>query len=124
MDTKIIEQLKQFILNKTYKKRYTLANLNLDLGLEKNLGFDGDDAAEFIYYYGEKFGVDTSNLNLKIYFTPEDSLTYLVYKLLPSLSPKTKELTIRDLVAGIKAGKLDEEVIESSKLYYLEDKDF
>lgn len=115
MDTNVIEQLKQFILDKTYKKRYTLANLDLDLGLEKNLGFDGDDAAEFIYYYGEKFGVDTNNFNFKLYFTPEDSLTYLLYKLFPRLNPKKKELTIGDLVAGIKAGKLDEGVINTSK---------
>lgn len=110
-----IGQLKQFILDRTYKKRYSLDNLDLTLGLEKDLGFDGDDAAELIYYYGERFDVNTSNLNFKIYFTPEESLTYLLYKLFPRLNPKKKELTIGDLVAGIKAGRLDEEVIAASK---------
>ncbi|NDV97545.1 DUF1493 family protein [Dysgonomonas sp. 521] len=110
-----IGQLKQFILDKTYKKRYSLDNLDLTLGLEKDLGFDGDDAAEFIFDYGEKFSVDTNNFNSELYFTPEDYFYYWAYKLLPCLNPKKKELTIGDLVAGIKAGRLDDEVIAASR---------
>lgn len=110
-----IEQLKHFILEKAYKEEFNLNNLTLTLGIEKDLNFYGDDAAELIYYYGEKFDVDTTNFNFKIYFTPENQLLYLLIKLFPCLNPKKKELTIGDLVAGIKAGRLDEEVIAASK---------
>ena len=46
-------ELKRFILDRTYKKKYTMDNLSPSLGIEKDLGFDGDDAAEFIYDYGD-----------------------------------------------------------------------
>jgi len=108
-------QLKQFALERIYNKKYNIDNLNNDLRLEKDLGFSGDDAAEFIYYYGEKFGVDTNNFNLELYFTPEDYFYYWAYLLLPWLNPKKKELTIGDLMTGIKEGKLDEEVINRSR---------
>jgi hypothetical protein len=114
MNTKI-EQLKKIVLEKVYKKEFNVDNLSFSLGIEKDLGYYGDDAAELIYYYEEKFGVDTSNFNFKLYFTPENLLIYLLRKILPCLNSKKKELTVGDLVAGIKAGRLDEEVINASK---------
>ena len=114
MDTRI-EQLKMFILERLCKKEFAAGYFSYNLGIEKDLSFYGDEAAEFIYYYGEKFNVDTNNFNFKIYFTPENLFIYLLRNILPCLNSKTKELTIGDLLAGIKAGRLDEEVIENSK---------
>lgn len=114
MDTKI-EQLKKFILEKAFMKESEINSLSLNMGIEKDLSFYGDEAADLICCYGEKFGVDISDFNFKIYFTPEEIIIYLLRKILPCLNPKKKELTIGDLVAGIKVGRLDEEVIESSK---------
>jgi hypothetical protein len=89
--------------------------ISLTLGIERDLSFYGDDDDEFIYYYGEKFDVDISNFNFRLYFTPENQMLYLLIKILPCLNPKKKELTICNLIEGIKAGRLDEEVINASK---------
>lgn len=109
-----IEDLKRFILDRLCKEEFDI-DFSFNVGIEKDLGFYGDEAAELIYYYGKKFEVDTSSFNFKIYFTPEEIIIYLLRKILPCLNPKKKELTIGDLVAGIKAGRLDEEVINASK---------
>ena len=111
-------ELKLFILDRTYKKKYTMDNLSPSLGIEKDLGFDGDDAAEFIYDYGEKFSVDISKFNHRLYFTPEDSLTYIIFKLFSKLSSKKKELTVGNLMDGINAGQLDEDVLSGDKQEY------
>lgn len=105
-------ELKQLLLDRTYKK-YSINNLAYKLGIEKDLGFDGDDAAELIFDYSEKFGVDISKFNYKLYFTPEDSLTYIIFKLFPKLNSKRKELTIGDLMAGIIIGELNDDVINA-----------
>jgi len=116
MDKKI-EEFNKFILEKAFMKESDIDFLPLNLGIEKDLSFYGDEAADLICSYGEKFGVDISNFNFKIYFTPEELIIYLLRKILPCLNPKKKELTIGDLVAGIKAGRLDEEVISASNKY-------
>lgn len=108
-----INRLKCFILKRAYKRGLNMENLSLDLGIEKDLGFYGDDAAELIYDYGIEFGVDTDNFNFEWYFSPEDLIIYLLRKILPSISSKKKELTIGDLIKGIEVGRLDEEVLSS-----------
>lgn len=113
MDAKI-DELKKYILEKVYRGELNIDNLSLDIGIEKDLACYGDDAAELIYCYGERFSVDISNFNFKLYFTSENLFIYLLRKILPCLSSK-KELTIGDLLAGIKAGRLDEKVINASK---------
>ncbi|WP_419033511.1 DUF1493 family protein [Dysgonomonas gadei] len=110
-----IEDLKRFILEKAFMKESDIDSLFLSMGIEKDLSFYGDEAVDLICSYGEKFGVDISDFSFKIYFTPEEIIIYLLRKILPCLNPKKKELTIGDLVAGIKAGRLDEEVINASK---------
>lgn len=103
--------LKKFLLDRTYKK-YEVDSLTYDVRLEKDLGFDGDDAAELIFYYSEKFNVNITEFDLQTYFTPEDSLTYIFFKIFPFINTKKDELTIGDLMAGIKSGVLNDDVIK------------
>lgn len=109
-----VEDLKRFILDRLCKEEFGI-DFSFNMGIEKDLSFYGDEAVDLICSYGEKFGVDISDFSFKIYFTPEEIIIYLLRKILPCLNPKKKELTIGDLVAGIKAGRLDEEVINASK---------
>lgn len=82
--------------------------------LEKDLGIYGDDAVEYILAFGKKFNVDVSRFMAADYFSSEGSF-------LPSITSiftgkerqKPKELAILHLVKAIKAGRLDEEVINS-----------
>lgn len=81
--------------------------------LEKDLGMSGDDAGEFLEGYAKYFGVDLSGFRVDWYFFPEGSD---LLGILPLLFPKTyvepfKELTIGALVKGVRAGRLDEEVV-------------
>lgn len=83
--------------------------------LEKDLGITGDDAAEFLLEYSQKFGVDVSNLNLRKYFTAEGDtiLPAIIRFFTRTKDPKESELTIGDLEKGILLKRLDEEVINS-----------
>lgn len=110
-----IEQLKKLILEKAFMKESDIDSLSLNLGIEMDLSFYGDEAVDLICCYGEEFDVDISNFSFKLYFTPENIFIYLLRNILPCLNSKKKELTVGDLVAGIKAGRLDEEVITASK---------
>lgn len=82
----------------------------LTTALKQDLDITGDDAVEFIIDYSSHFNVDVSGFKATDYFDGEgmDILQFFNKN-------KKKELTIGDLVAGIKAGRLDEEVINASK---------
>jgi alcohol dehydrogenase YqhD (iron-dependent ADH family) len=74
--------------------------------LEKDLGIYGDDAVEYIIAFGKAFNVDVSKFMAAYYFSGEGI----------SFSKKRqekKELSITHLIKAIKAGRLDEEVINS-----------
>jgi hypothetical protein len=75
----------------------------LELFLEKDLGIYGDDAAEFLEKYSQKFNVDISNFNFPTHFTSETPF-YIVRKYL--LGINKKDLTIKDLEEGVIKGKL------------------
>ena len=77
--------------------------------LEEDIGITGDEAAEFIIAYGKKFEVNVSNLPMSDYFKAEGS-DFLDFFGLKKKKIK-KFLTVGDLVKGIKAGILNEEVI-------------
>ncbi len=74
-----------------------------ELFLEKDLGIYGDDAAEFLEKYSQKFNVDISNFEFAIHFTAETPF-YIVRKYL--LGINKKDLRIKDLEEGVIKGKL------------------
>lgn len=88
--------------------------INEKTRIEEDLGITGDEACEFILNYGKTFNVDVSNFLVANYFKPEgyDFLSPILEAL--GLKKKTikKVLTIGDLLKGIKAKKLDEEVLD------------
>jgi hypothetical protein len=84
--------------------------------LEKDLGISGDDAAELLLEYGQKFNVDLTGLKLAKYFNPEcDSILPEIIRFFTNKNEdKEKEMRVGDLEKGIVAGRLDETIINSS----------
>ncbi|MFA6060321.1 MAG: DUF1493 family protein [Taibaiella sp.] len=74
-----------------------------EMYLEKDFGIYGDDAAEFIEKFSEKFNVDISDFEHSDYFTPETPF-YFFYKLFSKR--KRKDIRIKDLEIGVIKGKL------------------
>lgn len=84
--------------------------------LERDLNIYRDDAYELLIDYGKKFNVDVSNFMFADYFDGEgyDPFGWIIdlFKMKIEHIPN-KVLTIEHLIKGVKAGKLDEEVINS-----------
>lgn len=77
-----------------------------NLSLSNDLGIYGDDAAEFIVSFSEKFNVDISEFNFDRYFEGEgDAITKFVVKFFNGEKNK-KDLSINDLKSAIQSGKL------------------
>ena len=87
-----------------------------DTRLESDLGVYGDDAIEYVLAFGMKFNVDVTNFMFSDYFSPEGDfiLSAIIRIFTGKKNTKQKELTIRHLLKAIKAGRLDEVVINSS----------
>ncbi len=88
--------------------------------LEKDLRITGDEACDFIVEYGKHFNVNVSNFMADQYFQAEgheyDWLSPLLQTFrLKKEDPPIKPFTLGDLVKGIKAGKLDESVLNNSQ---------
>lgn len=74
--------------------------------IENELNIYGDDAVELILEYAKLFDVDVSKFMLSDYFADEGLDLFSIFR-----KKKKKILTIGDLIKGIKAGKLNEEVL-------------
>ena len=84
-------------------------SMNKETKIEKDLKITGDEAAEFLIKYGKKFKVNVSGFLMDEYFKGEG---YSILECLGLRKSKVKKnLTVGDLVKGIKAGVLNEEVI-------------
>jgi len=83
--------------------------------LEKDLGITGDDAVELLLDYGKTLNVDLSKFDIRKYFTPEgDTILPSIIRLFTGKKEaKSAELTVGDLVKGVLAKRLDEEIIAS-----------
>nr|WP_297169230.1 DUF1493 family protein [uncultured Dysgonomonas sp.] len=99
-------QLISFMIN----KYGDLGTLDKNTQLEEDLKITGDEAVEFLIEYGAYFNVDVSNFRAADYFHDEGSTFFSLFK-----RKDKKILIIGDLIAGIEAGRLDEEIIDAAK---------
>ncbi len=103
-DKRLLEEVVAFI-----KDKYGFEVIDENTRLEEDLGITGDEAWDFFVDYKKKFDVDISNFFLYDYFQSEgcDLLVFLGFK-----KPKVKKVFIvRDLINGIKTGRLAESTI-------------
>src|SRR4030088_3538212 len=88
-----------------------------DTRLYDDLGIYGDDATEMLVNYGKKFNVDVSKFRVADYFMGEGDNAWIdgLIRFFTGRRPSTglKVLKVKDLERGIKAGRLDETVIQS-----------
>ena len=78
--------------------------------LERDLGIYGDDAIDYIVAFGKAFNVDVSKFMTADYFSGEGVALLDIFA---KKRKEKKELTVGALIKAIKAGRLDEEVINS-----------
>jgi len=83
-----------------YKKPITR-----ETSIENDLGITGEEAAELLSSFAERFKVDISRFEFKEYFNDEPTVFTYTRKLLP--------FTIGHLERAMIAGRLDDEVINS-----------
>lgn len=81
-------------------------DISTESDLSKDVGLDGDDAAELMSKFGRQFNVDMSGFIFNKYFGPEAAFFFLNI-LLPSWWKSRRKLTpikIMDLVRAAEAG--------------------
>lgn len=112
MSSEIFESIKKFTVKQTGVSDDEVIE---DAELESDLGVSGDDAVDYIIAFGIEFKVDVSKFMAADYFSPEGDfiLPAIIRMFTGKKKRKTKELTIRQLEKAVKAGRLDEEVINS-----------
>ncbi len=83
--------------------------------LERDLGIYGDDAIEYLIAFGKAFNVDVSKFMAADYFSPEGDIILpgIIRAITGKKRQRRKELSIAHLIKAIKAGRLDEEIINS-----------
>jgi len=76
--------------------------------LQHDLGLDGNDAAQFLQKFADRFEVDMSSFEFAKYFGRE-SLgclpLWIVWIVIPPLRPKVKPVTLADLQRSARAKK-------------------
>ena len=87
-------------------KEYELPIMRETL-IEDDLGVSGDDADELVISFGKKYNIDISNFNFAKYFYNEPGIFNFQ-------SRQIKPFTVGHLEKAIIAGRLDEEVINST----------
>lgn len=111
-----IKKIREFIEKSDWD---SIDNINSETIIEKDLGFTGEDALEFINDYAKFFNVDCSKFEFTKYFYAESGVDLInpILNIFKSKAEKvnkpTNDLTIGHLAKGIIAGRLDEEVINS-----------
>jgi acyl carrier protein len=115
-EKKIFERLTQFVYSVRWKYKQILTR---ETRLHDDLKIDGDDAVDFFIAFEKEFNVDISNFKLREYFNGEgfdpigiSKLFRLIFgrKDSPVSGIKTS-INHGHLIKAIKAGKLDEEII-------------
>ncbi len=106
MSNEIFYKLKAFV---TKQAAIAEDEVTEDAQLEDDLGVTGDDAVDFIIAYGKVFNVDVSNFMAADYFGSEGGMRLPLF--LSSNKRTRKTLTVKHLVKGIAAGRLDKEII-------------
>ena len=86
------------------------ADITEDTCLERDLGIYGDDAVDYILAFGKAFKVDVSKFMAADYFSGEG---IPLFSLFSKEKQDKKELSVAHLIKAIKAGRLDEEIINS-----------
>ena len=86
--------------------------------IEKDLRITGDEAVEFFIAYSKRFNIDVSKFMFGDYFNGEgfDFSPILEALKLKKKSKPKKVFTVGDLIKGIEAGRLDEEVLNSPQI--------
>ena len=74
--------------------------------IEDDLGVTGDEAEDFVIAFSKKYNVSIENFKFSKYFYPEPGIFGLQ-------NGRISKLTLGHLEKAIKAGLLDEEVINS-----------
>lgn len=84
--------------------------------LEEDLGITGDEACDFLIKYGKAFKVDISNFSVDGYFKPEgySFLDTILEDMKLKKKYIKKDFTVGDLIKGIQAGKLDNDILNTS----------
>lgn len=111
----IFYKIKEFTVEQAGKGAYEITE---NSALETDLDIYGDDAIEYIIDFGKVFEVDVSKFMSADYFSGEGE-----FKLLPFFvdlfrimkKPREKELSIRHLILAVRTGRLDDEIINSSR---------
>jgi len=116
MKNEVLKRLQLFIEKERWNYKFPLTN---SARLYEDLGIYGDDAVEFLIDFGKEFNVDVSNFMAADYFKGEPGVDFItpIINLFKKDKIKpvkaTKTLTLGHLEKAIKAGRLDEEVINS-----------
>ena len=84
--------------------------ISLETSLLYDLGIDGDDAAEFLEGYAERFEVDLSDFRFDEYFGPEGCSPFMIfsafYYWITWKKQREKSLKVADLVDAARTGRL------------------
>lgn len=100
-----IEQVKDFVAEITGVKQERLTEATR---LGHDLGVDGEDAAELIQAFVQRFQVDMSEFNFDSHFGPEagfNPITYLIGRVFRRHEIETVPVTIADLAEAATTGK-------------------
>src|SRR5262245_26242616 len=110
MNNEMFNKLKAFVVKQSAVDDEEITR---DTEIEDHLGVTGDDAVDFMIAYSKAFGVDVTKFMAADYFGPERSV--VLSGLIGGVNQKRKRktLTVGHLEKGIRAGRLDEEVINS-----------
>lgn len=88
------------------------AGVAASASLQYDFGLDGADAIEFFDAFGERFGVDLSELDFHRHFGPEapfNPLSWLylaaVRKLKPGTARRLVPITVQSLIEAARCGK-------------------
>jgi hypothetical protein len=112
MKTDTFELLKKFVIRERWDYNFPLDE---NTTIEKDLRITGDDVDEFFIAFAKEFNVDISKFAAGDYFEDEgvDFLGEVARLITRKRKPKKKVLTLGHLKRAIKAGRLDENVINS-----------
>jgi acyl carrier protein len=106
INTELFEKIKSFVEKARWKYNFPLTR---ETKLTQNLRIAGKDGVDFIVAFGKEFKVDVSEFMAADYFEPE-GMNWLI----PKSGKVTKDLTLGHLEKAVKAGKLNESVINSN----------
>jgi acyl carrier protein len=115
-DDVIFERIKEFVFSVRWKYKQALTR---ETRIYEELKIDGDDAVEFITAFGKTFDVNLSDFSMTRYFNGEGIDPIGIGQMVGMLFGHKEErvpdknitITLGHLEKAIKAGRLDEEII-------------